>query len=125
MNFFRKYFLHSPVRYLVAFVIAATLTLVRMFTLGVSYFSVTDGLGVGGIITILFGMLVLIANLGAFNIFVYSISSFSSGRKYKTYADYTEAKQEERKPNIRHFVPYVVVGAIFMIASMIMTNNLP
>ena len=125
MNFFRKYFLHSPIRYLVAFGISATFTLVRMFTLGVTFFSITDGLGVGGLITVLFGMLVLITNLGGFNIFVYSFSSFSSKRKYRTYADYTEAKQEERKPNIRHFVPYVVVGAIFMIVSMIMTNFLP
>lgn len=122
MSLISKLFFHSPKRYIAALVITLVITAVRMLVLSPSWFSFVDGLGMGGVLTALFGLLVLVTNLGAFNLFAFSFSTHGLKRKYKTYYDYTEAKNEERRGNWRFCIPYVTVGIPAVIASMVMDS---
>jgi uncharacterized membrane protein (DUF373 family) len=122
MSLISKLFFHSPKRYIAAVIITAVITVVRILLLSPSWFALVDGLGMGGVLTALFGLLVLVANLGAFNLFAYSFSTHGLKRKYRTYYDYTEAKNEERRGNARFCVPYVTVGILAVIASMVMDS---
>lgn len=76
---------------------------------------------VSGWVVILFGGLMTVAYLGAFDIFGYAFSSARGveKRKYKDYVQYSEAKAEKRSRGHLYFVPYFAVGAIAVLLSLI------
>lgn len=120
MTWFRKLFLHSLVRYIVAFAICATFSLVYLIINGWNYkIYYVDAFTVGGSISVLFGGLVLVTYLGAFDTFGYAFSTFGRNRKYKDLVDYTEKKQIKRGKNRFIFMPYITVGVIFIIVGLI------
>ena len=124
MSFFKKVFFHSPFRYLAAFIISVviglTILIINGFDLFVNY---VNAFSVGGAVTFLFGLLVLVESLGAFDTFGYAFSTFRK-RRHKDLYEYTVAKNEKRSLNKFVFVPYLVVGLVFFIAGMIMNSIL-
>ncbi len=85
-----------------------------------------DSLFIAGMVVVLTGGLSIMSNFGVFDIF-----SFYPGRKKKedgkkeNYGDYVERKKAERSSEKNlYFLPYFIVGALFLIASLILYFSL-
>ena len=122
MNALKKIFGQSIWNYVAAVVLAVAVGVFRFVMLpkGVDVrFMWSEILSVSGIVTFLIGALLLVAHLGAFDLFGYV---FSPGRqKYKNYTDYSQQKEQSRAKGGYFFVPYFVVGVIIALISWIIS----
>lgn len=124
MYLLRKIFLHSPVHYAVAVVLAVVVAVLRFAALPAdagAQFAWYESLSVSGYVTFLIGALITVAYYGAFDIFTYAFSAgrFGKGKKYKNYADYSVSKSERRSRENYYFVPYFVVGVVVFLISLL------
>ncbi len=120
----KKIFFHSPFRYLIALAIATSITLIYLFTRGFKIlFYYLDAFSIAGAVTFLIGCLSLVTFLGGFDTFGYGFSSMRRGanRKYEDLYDYQTKKRELRKTKKWTFVPYMVVGIIFLLVALIIS----
>ncbi len=119
MNFFRKFFWHSPVHYVIAVLIAGGFSCAVLFTKGAgSTIMWMDALTTGGAIAALFGLLLLSARLGSFEIFGYSFRKFG-GRTDKDFYAYMEENKQKRSAQEYTFMPYITVGLLFIVTGML------
>ena len=117
---FKKIFIHSPIRYIIALAIAIIFSLVYLIINGFNYkIFYLDAFTVAGSIDILVGLLALVTYFGAFDTFGYAFSTFKKDRRYKDLVEYTDAKKVKRANSQFIFVPYVVVGVIFVLVGLI------
>ena len=122
MGFFRRFFRHSPKGYAVALVLAAVITVLalvqRGFDLLIYY---ADSFGIAGGIVFFLGLLLLVTYLGAFDTFGYAFSALGKNRRYRDLAEYTIARKEKRSHGEWFFSPYITVGAVFLLAGLILS----
>jgi len=124
MLFLRKYFFHSPVHYVVALVLNVFFSLLVLWLKGFDkLFFYVDAFSVAGALSVLFGLLLLVSALGAFNTFGYAFSYFRAERRYKDLYEYTLAKQEKQAMRQKTYMPYIVVGAVFLIMSWLLSQG--
>ncbi len=120
MNLLGRIVRHHPKHYIIAAAIAAVATLLVLlrdgFTLRIAY---ANAFTVGGAVTVLIGLLLWTAYLGAFDTFGYSFSTFGN-RRYKNLYDYSEAKQAKRSRSGWTFCPYWLVGALFLLIGVLL-----
>ncbi len=125
MNFLRKYIFHSPVHYGIATAINVFLTVLVMYFRDFNgWLCYVDAFSVAGAVSVLFGMLLWVTSVGAFSTFGYAFSTFRSERKYKDLYEYTKAKQEKQAKQKKTYVPYIVVGAVFLLISFVLSKVL-
>ena len=121
MGIFNRLFHHSPKYYLIpaciGFLVAGLALLRESVRARMQY---VNALTVAGALVILLGLLGLVIHLGAFDVFGYSFSTLGARRRYKSLYDYGQAKQEQRSRSEWIFVPYFVVGAVFLAAGLIL-----
>lgn len=123
MDFLRKYVFHSPIQYGIALALNVGFTLLVLFLKGFDrILSYVDAFSVAGAVSVLFGMLLWVAAAGAFTTFGYAASTFRSDRKYKTLYEYTVAKEEKRAKQKKIEVPYLLVGALFLLISFLLSR---
>lgn len=120
----KKIFFHSAGHYIAAVVLAVAMGAFRYYTLpeGIDIrYTWYEVLSVSGYVTFLVGGLLTVAHFGAFDLFSYVFSPGRVGehRKYKSFAHYTQAKEEKRARGNYVFVPYYVVGALVVLVSML------
>ena len=124
MSFLNKYIFHSPKVYAVALGFNVFFVLLVLFLRGFDLLIFyVDAFSVAGGLSILFGLLLLVASEGAFNIFGYSFSALRADRKYKDLYEYTVAKEKKQENQKKTFVPFIVVGFIFLIISYIFSKG--
>ena len=118
---FKEIFIHSSIKYIVSFVVAALFMVIycalRNTWNYIMYYS--NGLFIGGFVMVSVGLLVLLNNFGAYDIWSYV---FTRKRKKEgiTLAEYSEIKAEARKKSRYTFVPFVTVGLFFILISAIL-----
>lgn len=122
MKWFKKTFIHSPIRYIIAAGLALSLVLVYLILNGfnaLTYYY--DACFASGMIVIFIGFFSLISYFGGFDFFGYAFSAMRGRekRKHKDYYEYATAKQETRSKQEYTFVPYFVVGASFIIIGLL------
>lgn len=122
MGFWKRWFFHSPVRYIVALVINAVVALVvlsvRGFDLKIYY---VDAFSAAGGVSVFFGLLLWVAAAGAFDTMGYGFSVIGGNRKYKDLYEYTVRKKEKRGRQKKTYMPYIVVGIIFLMISFLVS----
>lgn len=124
MNFLRKYFLHSPGHYAAALGVNLGFTLLVLFLRDFDrVLAYIEAFSVAGAISVLFGMLLWVSSAGAFNMFGYAFSYFRANRRYKDLYEYTVAKQEKVAKQPKVYVPYIVVGLVFLMISYIVSKS--
>ena len=64
------------------------------------------------------GLLQLAGYFGAFDIFGYAFSTFRSVRRYEDLFAYSEAKKEKRHRGNWYFMPWLLVGAGFLLVGL-------
>jgi len=118
---FRKIFIHSPIRYIVAVVIDALVVVLSIVPNPKVPYQFMVSFSTAGAVTILFGLLVLLANFGAFDMFSYAFLSLRKANRdtYKDLYQYSQIKKEKRSKHMFTFIPYVTVGLLSIIISLI------
>ena len=102
-------------RYAAALVMNIAVTLVVLFVRGFElkiYY--VDAFSVAGGVSILLGLLMWIADAGAFDTISYGFSALSAQRKYKDLYEYSMKKKETRSRRRGHFLSFVIVGFGFL-----------
>ena len=121
MDLWRRLFIHSPKKYLIALALALALTgLVLLLRGSLLPFTWADALETSGGILILLGLLGLVARLGAFDTAGYAASTFGK-RRYKDLYEYSAAKKEHRSAAPWSFMTLITTGAVFLIAGLIVS----
>ena len=119
----RKLFLHSPKVYLIALVLGAALAAFNLWSRGGGLLiRWADALSTAGAFLILMGLLGLVARLGAFDTVGYGFSRIWKPR-YDDLVEYTQAKAEKRSRAPLGFMPFVTVGALFLIAGLVLRSQ--
>ena len=113
------------IRYLIAFAVLSVFAVLVAWARGafattdrkVLLSALCDAFSVPGVLGISFGMLIVVSNGGAFDIFAYAIRSIfllfkkdPLDRKYGGYHEYRQAQQEKK----RTFWYLIIVGAVFL-----------
>ncbi len=125
MGFLKKYMLHSPVHYGAALGLNVFFVFLVLLLRGFDYLIYyVDAFGVAGGISVFFGLLLLVSSLGAFTTFGYSFSTLRGERKYKDLYEYTEAKKEKQANQPRIYMPYILVGFVFLIISFVLSKGI-
>ena len=109
-------------RYVAALIINIVLTLVVLFSRGFGlkiYY--VDAFSVAGFVSILLGLLVWITGAGAFDTIGYGFSTLRGDRKYKDLYEYSVRKKEKRSRHKKNFLPYIVVGIVFLVISFLVS----
>lgn len=75
-----------------------------------------------GAIILLIGMLSLVSSLGAFNTFSFAGYYIMHGtkREHNSYGDYVVNKNRVNLLHRLNFIPYIVVGSVFILISIIL-----
>lgn len=124
MEFLRKYFLHSPGTYAAALGLNAGFTLLVLYLKGFDrVLAYMEAFSVAGAISVLFGMLLWVSSAGAFTTFGYAFSYFRGERKHKDLYEYTMAKQEKAAKQKKVYMPFIVVGLVFLLVSFIISKT--
>lgn len=108
-------------RYIAAFVLNIVLTLLVLFLRGFElkiYY--VDAFSVAGAVSILLGLLFWITAAGAFDAIGYGFSTLGSRRDKDLY-EYTVRKKEKRSRQKGAFLPYIVVGVLFLLISFLIS----
>lgn len=109
-------------RYVAALILNVLLTLtvlfVRGFELKIYY---VDAFSVAGAVSILLGLLFWVSAAGAFDTIGYGFSTLGSNRKYKDLYEYSVRKKEKRSRHKGSFLPYIIVGAVFLAVSALIS----
>lgn len=117
---FRLIFIHSPIKYIVSLVVSLLLMVLYCAIRNTwsSPMMYSNGLFIGGFTMVSVGLLNLLNNFGAYDMWAYV---FTRKRKKEgiTLAEYSEIKAEERKKTRFSFVPFVTVGLFAIIVSAI------
>jgi len=109
-------------RYVAAFIINIVVTIVVLLIRGGGFkIYYVDALSVAGSVSILLGLLVWITEAGAFDTIGYGLSTFRSERKYQDLYEYSLLKKEKRSRKDKPFLPYIVVGAVFLLLSLLVS----
>ncbi len=119
LNFFRKHW----IKHVVAIVMGALLIVI--------YQSVNNSWGdiagwynstsIAGAVLVLIGGLSVMNNFGTFNLASFYFMRHRVDEKRKeNYYEYTVRKAEDRKKDRLTFLPYVLIGALYLIASLIL-----
>ena len=125
MNFLRKYFLHSPAQYAIALGLNVFLTLLVLYLRGFDYaLAYVDAFSVAGAVSVFYGLLLWVSSAGAFYTFGYAFSYFFGNRMHKDFYEYTVAKQEKVSKQKKIYIPYIVVGVVFLIISLVLSKSI-
>ena len=120
MGFLRRFFLHSPKRYVSGLLLATALILLALYFRGYDrIFYYYDAFTLSGAAVFLIGLLQLVAYFGAFDTFGYGFSSFSGNRKYDSLYEYSSRKWEKRSRGELVFMPYIVVGVLVVLVGFV------
>jgi len=123
MSLLKKYVFHSPVHYGIALGINVFFTLLVLFINGFDYLIYyVNALGVAGGVSFFFGVLLWLSSAGAFTTFGYAFSYFRAERKYKDLYEYTQAKEKKVARQNKIQIPYILVGLVFLMASLILSK---
>lgn len=122
-SLFRKMFLHSPIKYIVSIIIGSLFVILTLYIQGFNYLmSYEDGFFVAGSVLICVGLLSLLSNYGAFDLLSYSgkyVFNMSKKKKIERYPEYVENKVLIRKKLKYKWIPYIVVGILFILISIV------
>ncbi|MGN1294919.1 MAG: DUF3899 domain-containing protein [Bacilli bacterium] len=116
----KKLFFHSPIRYIIALVVALVFILIRLissqgFTEIIAY---CDGTFFAGMVLVCVGGLSVVSYYGGFDIFSYNIMKKKEG--VSSLYDYSQIKAERRKNAPPYYMPYFAVGIFFLLISAIL-----
>ncbi len=121
----KNIFFHSKGKYIFSLCFAIVCTIIYVFINDKYFqqplFSFMNGTFIAGFVLMLIGGLSILSNLGAFDIFSYQFKKKGTGENRYTLFDHQQQRIEKSKTKKLYFVPYMVVGALFIVISILLT----
>ena len=115
----KKYWLRTVIILVVACSLSLTYLFVNMNQGSFSkLFYYVDAFFIGGSATVCFGMLSLVTYYGAFDFVSYAFMGKNENGKRVDFADYLEDRKERNLKRKNIFVPYFIIGLIFIAIAM-------
>ena len=125
MKFLKTLFLHSPIKYIILFVIACLIIVANCFNVGFDQLiAYIDGTFVAGFALILIGGLSTMNYFGAYDFWSYTFSKRNPNGTRKPLYEYSAEKKEKRSRGNFAFGPYYLVGLFFVLLSIILMSFL-
>lgn len=119
MGIFSRLFRHKAGYYAAAAAAALAVAALMLWKNGFyGPLAYMDALTVAGAVVGFLGLLGLASHFGAFDTFGYSFSTFGN-RRYENLYEYSRAKQESRSRGGWTFMPFITVGAVFLLAGFL------
>ena len=119
----KQIFFHSKYRYLFSLVFAIIGMLAYILlndkNLEHALLTISNSSFIVGFILVLVGGLSILSNLGAFDIYSYQFKRKGTGTNRYTLYDHQQKRIEQSKGKQFYFVPYMVVGLLFLIISAV------
>ena len=129
------FFLENWIRFLVAFILGIAIMIIYMFlqTLQISestgqalypwdkLFYYQNGFFISAVVLFGIGILAIVGNFGAFNIFSYYFRRKKKENGYKeNYYEYSERKRLEASSRKLIFLPYFILATIYLITAFVL-----
>ena len=131
----KKYWLTNLITFLVSLAVGAGIFCIVFFTRARSMIDAIDGATLGGLIVLLFGLLMMVTHFGAFDFIVFGFKQLASSlfakdpRRDGNLVDYKAMKAEKRSDASYNFVTMIFAGLLMLIAVLVLEiiyhNSLP
>ena len=122
----RKHWLTNLVTLVISLVVGAVIFCLMFFLRNMTLISAVDGIALATAVVILFGLLMLVNHLGAFDTFAFGFKQLGSmffardARRDGDYADYKQNKAETRANSSYNFVAVIAAGLLLLIAVIVL-----
>ena len=122
----RKHWLTNLITFIVSLVVGVSIFLVVFFYEGRSMLAAVNGATLGGLIVLLFGLLMMVTHFGAFDIFVFGFKQLFSmffskdPRKDGQYHEYQDKQTQKRNDSSYNFVATILAGLLLSIAIIVL-----
>ena len=125
-NQIKKYWLINLITFLVSLVVGISIFCLIFFLRNRTIVAAVDGAAIGSGVVILFGLLMLVAHLGAFDTFAFGFKQLGSmlfakdARRDGTYQDYKADKAVKRDDTSYNFVIVILAGLLLSISIIVL-----
>lgn len=122
----KKYWLTNLITFLVSIAIGVGIFCIVFFTRARSIIDAIDGATLGGLVVLLFGLLMMVSHFGAFDIFVFGFKQLFSlffskdPRKNGEFADYRNERTQKRNDSSYNFIAVIFAGILLSIAIIVL-----
>ena len=120
-DWFKRNFLHSPIKYIIIAIVAIIIVLGNLFMNGFDYYIYyIDGVQVAALAIIFIGGLSFLGHCGAYDFWGYTISRKQAEGKKIEITDYLEQKKAKRRTKYLPYPPYFLSGIVLFVISLVM-----
>lgn len=122
----RKHWLANFITLVISLVVGAVIFCLMFFLRNKTLISAVDGIALATAVVILFGLLMLVNHLGAFDTFAFGFKQLGTmifakdARKEGPYHEYKENMATKRQDSSYNFVIVIFVGLLFAIALIVL-----
>ena len=122
----RKHWLTNLITFFVALVLGGTIFCLMFFLRNRTLIAAVDGMALAMAVVLLFGLLMLVNYLGAFDTFAFGFKQLGSmifakdARKEGPYHEYKENMAVKRQDSSYNFIIMIAVGLLFVIALLVL-----
>ena len=122
----RKYWLTNLITFLLSIAAGVGIFCAVYFSRARSIMDAIDGATLGGLVVLLFGLLMMVSHFGAFDIFVFGFKQLFSlffskdPRKNGEFADYRNERTQKRDASSYNFIAVIFAGISLSIAIIVL-----
>lgn len=122
----KKYWLTNLITFLVSLAVGAGIFCIVFFTRARSMIDAIDGATLGGLIVLLFGLLMMVAHFGAFDFIVFGFKQLialmfaKDPKKHGQFTDYRDEMTQKRDASSYNFIAVIFAGLLLSIAIIVL-----
>lgn len=122
----KKYWLTNLITFLVSLAVGAGIFCIVFFTRSRSMIDAIDGATLGGLIVLLFGLLMMVAHFGTFDFLVFGFKQLialmfaKNPKKHGQFTDYRDEMTQKRDASSYNFIAVIFAGLLLSIAIIVL-----
>lgn len=122
----KKYWLTNLITFLVSLAVGAGIFCIVFFTRTRSMIDAIDGATLGGLIVLLFGLLMMVAHFGTFDFLVFGFKQLialmfaKNPKKHGQFTDYRDEMTQKRDASSYNFIAVIFGGLLLSIAIIVL-----
>lgn len=122
----RKYWLTNLITFLVSLAVGSGIFCIAFFTSTRSIIDAINGATLGGLVVLLFGLLMMVSHFGAFDSFVFGFKQLFSllfskdPKKNGSFTDYRDERTQKRDASSYNFFATILAGLLLSTAIIVL-----
>lgn len=122
----RKYWLTNLITFLISIAVGVGIFCLVFFTRARSMIDAIDGATLGGLIVLLFGLLMMVAHFGTFDFLVFGFKQLialmfaKDPKKHGQFTDYRDVMTQKRDASSYNFIAVIFAGLLLSIAIIVL-----